>query len=210
MDLIDIENSKNEKASIRAMVDKYNENPVLKEVIATALDDFSSKAELGYLMADAQRDAAKADMALVNPGGVRLRYLAKGPITLMNVYQLDPFGNELIVTKLTGHEILDLMFAAFPIDDKLPVFPSGIKTKLKLDANGNLADVTLLTEDGTPLDMDETYTVAMNNYMTQVYKYKHSDPGQSLYIETADAIINYLKKAQELGSYRGESRIQVD
>jgi len=210
MELIDIENSKNEKTSIRAKVNEYNDNPSLKEVISTALDDFPSKAELGYLMADAQRDAAKADIALVNPGGVRLHYLAKGPITLMNVYQLDPFGNELIVTKLTGHEIHDLMLAAYPVDDNLPLYPSGIKTKLKLDANGNLEDVVLLTERDIPLDMDQTYTVAMNNYMTQIYKYKHSDPGQSLFIETADAIVTYLKKDQKVRSYRGENRIQIE
>lgn len=210
MELIDIENAKNEKASVRAMVDEYNNNPALEEVISTAMDDFSSKAELGYLMADAQRYAGGADIALVNPGGVRLQYLPKGPVTLMHVYQLDPFGNELILTTLTGHEIRDLMLAAFPVDDNLPLFPSGIKTSLKLDAEGNLADVFLLTEGNAPLDMDQSYTVAMNNYMTQVYKYEHSDPGQSLYIETADAIISYLKKDEEVRSYRGENRIHMD
>jgi 5'-nucleotidase len=210
MELIDIENSRNAKASIRAMVDEYNDDPVLEEVIATALDDFSSKAELGYLMADAQRYAAKADIALVNPGGVRLQYLAKGPITLMHVYQLDPFGNELILTELTGHEIRDLMLAAFPVDENLPLFPSGIKTRLELDADGKLRDVVLLSEGSIPLDMDKSYWVAMNNYMTQVYNYAHSDPGQSLYIETADAIISYLKKDEELRSYKGENRIQIN
>ena len=210
MELLDIKNAKNEKTSIRTMVDKFNDNPALKEVISTAIDDFSSNEELGYLMADAQRDAAQADIALVNPGGVRLDHLAKGPITMMNVYQLDPFGNELVLTKLTGHEIQALMFAAYPIDENLPVFPSGIKTILKLDASGNLADVAILTERGTPLDMNQTYTVAMNNYMTQVYKYKHSDPGQSLFIATADATITYLKKNQNVRSYRGEKRIQIN
>ena len=77
MELIDLRNSKNEKASIRAMVDNYNDNPVLNQVIATASDDFSSYEELGYLMADSQRGAAKADIALVNPGGVRIDHLAK-------------------------------------------------------------------------------------------------------------------------------------
>ncbi len=210
MELIDIRNSKNEKHSIREMVDRYNDNPVLKEVISTATDDFSSYQELGYLMADAQREAAGADIALVNPGGVRIDHLSKGPITIMNVYQLDPFGNELIVTKLTGNEIKSLMIAAFPLDDKAPVYPSGIKTKLKLDAEGNPEDVTLLTESGTPIDMDRIYTVAMNSYMTSVYKYEHRDPGQSLFIATADATIAYLKKVGNIRSYRGEKRIQID
>jgi len=209
MELIDIRNSKNEKASIRAMVDKYNDNPVLKEVIATATDDFSSDEELGYLMADAQREAAGADIALVNPGGVRINNLAKGPVTIMKIYQLDPFGNELVVTKLSGNEIRSLMMAAFTIDDKAPVYPSGIKTKLKLDAKGNPEEMTLLTENGSPIDMYRTYTVAMNSYMTVVYKYGHSDPGQSLFITTADATIAWLKKAGTVRSYRGEKRIQI-
>ncbi|HOB85740.1 MAG TPA: 5'-nucleotidase C-terminal domain-containing protein, partial [Bacteroidales bacterium] len=209
MELIDIRNSKKEKPLISTMVDKYNDNPVLKEVITTATDDFSSYEELGYLMADAQRDATGADIALVNPGGVRIDHLPKGPVTIMNVYQLDPFGNELVVTLLTGREIQSLMMAAFPLDDKAPVYPSGIRTKLKLDAKGNPEEITLLTENGGPIDMDRTYTVAMNSYMTLVYKYNHSDPGQSLFITTADATIAYLRKSGEIRSYRGEKRIQI-
>jgi 5'-nucleotidase len=209
MQLIDIRNSKGEKPAIRAMVDRYNDNPVLKEVIATAEDDFSSHEELGYMMADAQRDAAKADISLVNPGGVRLDRLAKGPITIMNVYQFDPFGNELIVTKLTGHEIRSLMLAAFPLDDKSPVYPSGIRTELTLNEKGDLADVILFDESGSQLAMDKTYSVAMNSYMTQVYRYSHTDPGQSLFISTADATIAYLRKIRNVRSYRGEKRIKA-
>jgi 5'-nucleotidase len=209
MKLVDIRNNRNEKASIRAMVDKYNDNPVLKQVIATAADDFSSYEELGYFMADAQREAAKADIALVNPGGVRIDNLPKGQISIMNIYQLDPFGNELVVTKLTGNEIHELMLAAFAVDDKQPLYPSGITTKLKIDSNGNIEDAALLTDSGALLDMNKTYTVAMNNYMTNVYKYGHSDPGQSLYITTADATIAYLKEKQNIRSYRGEKRIQI-
>jgi len=207
--LIDIRNSKNEKASVRAMVDKFNDNPTLNKVIATATDDFSSYEELGYLMADAQRDAAGADIALVNPGGVRIDRLPKGPVTVMNVFQLDPFGNELVVIRLTGEEIRALMFSAFAIDDHQPMCVSGITTKVKAGSDGNLTDVLLMTPDGTPLDMNKTYTVAMNNYMMQVYKYQHADPGQSLFITTAEATISYLKKIQNIRSYRGEKRVQV-
>ncbi len=210
MELIDIKNEKNEKPSIRAIVDTYNDNPTLKTVISTATDDFSSHEELGYLMADAQRDAAKADFALVNPGGVRIGHLAKGPITIMNVYELDPFGNELVVTKLTGNEIYSLMLEAYPMDNKRPLYPSGMKIMLQQDANDNLLDISLLSESGTPLDMNKTYIVAMNNYMTEVYKYKHSDPGQSLFITTADATINYLKNIKNVKSYREEKRVQIN
>lgn len=210
MQLIRIRKAGNESPAIRAMVDEYNDIPLLKEVIAWASDDFSSKEELGYLMADAQRDIAGADIALVNPGGVRIRSLEKGPVRAKDVYQLDPFGNELIVTRLTGKEIHSLMLAAYPMDDRQPVFSSGIFTVLKPGTGGELADVTLFTGDGTPLDMDKTYTVAMNSYMTQVYQYQHGNPGQSHYITTADALIDYLKKNQNIRSYRSEKRFRIE
>lgn len=209
MQLIDIRNSMMEKPAIRAMVDRYNDNPVLNEVIATAADDFSSYEELGYLMADAQRDAAGADIALMNPGGVRIDRLEKGPVTIKHVYQLDPFGNELVVTKLTGEEIFSLMRAAWPVDDKSPLYPSGIRTEIKLDAEGNPEEITILTEDGAPLEINRIYSVAMNSYMTQVYSYEHSDPGQSLFFTTAEALISHLKKQGDLRSYSDERRIQV-
>lgn len=209
MHLIDIRNSKNEKPAIRAMVDKYNDNPVLNEVIATALDDFSTYEELGYLMADAQREAAGADIALMNPGGVRIDRLDKGPVTIKNVYQLDPFGNELVVTKLTGAEIFSLMRAAWPVDDNSPLYPSGITTTVKIDAAGNPAEFIIMRLDDAPLDLSRIYTVAMNSYMTQVYKYERGDPGQSLFFTTADALITYLKKHTELRSYRGEKRVKI-
>jgi 5'-nucleotidase len=209
MHLIEIRNTKKEKPPIRAMVDKYNDNPVLNEVIATSADDFSSYEELGYLMADAQRDAAGADIALMNPGGVRMDRLDKGPVTIKNVYQLDPFGNELVVTKLTSGEIYSLIRAAWQVDGKSSLYPSGIRTELKIDADGNPEEINILTENGTPLEMNRIYSVAMNSYMTQVYRYQHSDPGQSLFITTADALISYLKKQNIVRSYRGEKRIQI-
>ena len=210
MELIDIRNVKSEKPSVRAMVDVFNDNPVLKEVISTAMDDFSSYEELGYLMADAQRDAANADIALVNPGAVRIDHLPKGPISIMNVYQLDPFGNDLTVTELTGTEIRNLMLAAFSVDEELPIYPSGMKTKLQIENGSSLKNVALFAENGSPLDMNKSYSVAMNDFMTQVYKYQHSNPGQSLFVETAEATIDYLKKVQNVRSYRGEKRVEID
>jgi 5'-nucleotidase len=209
MELIDIRNSKKENPAVRAIVDRYNDNPVLNQVIATATDDFSSYEELGYLMADAQRAAAGADIALMNPGGVRIDQLPKGPVTIKNVYQLDPFGNELVVTKLTGAEIHSLMHAAWPVDDRSPLYPSGITTGVKTDDTGNPAEFIITMPDGSPLDLSRVYTVAMNNYMTQVYKYDHADPGQSLFFTTADALIRYLKNEDYIRSYRGENRVRI-
>jgi 5'-nucleotidase len=206
-ELISITAKRDEKPSIRAMVDKYNDNPEMNTVIANATDDFSSYDELGYLMADALRSAGDIDISLVNPGGVRIDNLPKGNIRIVDVLRLDPFGNEIVFFKLTGHEIRNLMFAAFPIDDKSPLYVSGIRTIIKKDDNGNLSDVTLLDQNGSLLNLDKTYNVAMNSYMSAVYKYDHKDPGQSQFKTSADNMIEYLKKNKNIRSYRGENRI---
>lgn len=80
---------------------------------------------------------------------------------------------------------------------------------MKIDAEGNPEVFIILTEDGAPLELTRIYSVALNSYMTRVYKYGHSDPGQSLFITTADALISYLKKHSIVRSYRGEKRVQV-
>jgi hypothetical protein len=46
--------------------------------------------------------------------------------------------------------------------------------------------------------------------MTLVYKYSHADPGQSLFITTADATIGYLRKIKDIKSYKGEKRVTID
>jgi 5'-nucleotidase len=80
---------------------------------------------------------------------------------------------------------------------------------VKIDEKGNPEEFIILTEDSTPLELTRIYSVAMNSYMTQVYKYGHSDPGQSLFITTADALISFLKNHNTVRSYRGERRVQV-
>jgi 5'-nucleotidase len=99
------------------------------------------------------------------------------------------------------------MKAAFPVDDDAPLYPSGIKILIRTDASGKPVSFTLLDMDGNPVNLDRTYTVAMNSYMTQVYRYRHEDPGHSLYVRTADATIGYLRKTGTIRSYRGENRI---
>jgi len=210
MKLLDINKSGKEDPTIRTMVDKFNDNPGLKEIIATATGDFTSHEELGYLMADAQRSAANADMAFVNTGGVRISHLAKGPVSVMDIYKLDPFGNALVVTELTGHEIIALLSAAYKMDGRHLPYPSGVNITVNNDENGTLPKISLFTEDGKALDLNKTYSVAMNDYMTQVYKYKHADPGHSLFITTAEATVSYLKKIKKIKNYNGVSRIHFN
>lgn len=210
MKLLPVGNKGNERADIRAMVDAYNNNPALKEKIAVAQADFTSYDQVGYLMTDALRAEADTDIALINPGGVRVDHLPKGDISPMDVYRMDPFGNEMVLFKLTGHEIRSMMLNAFKRDENIPIYPSGLHSRYIFDADKNLKDVQLFTTDNQPLDMDKTYTVATNNYMAAVYQFEHKDPGTGLFKPTAESMIEYLRKLKTIPSYKDVKRIEIE
>ena len=156
MDLLTVGNKGNFSPEIQAMVDTYNNNPAMTKTVAIAEDDFSTKKELGYLMTDALRTATGKDIALINPGGVRSSFLPKGAVLTKNVYEMDPFGNEIVLFNLSGHEIRNLLLSAFLLDDDSPIIPSGITTRYIMTSDGKLKDVELFTADGKTFDMDKT------------------------------------------------------
>jgi 5'-nucleotidase len=65
----------------------------------------AGESVLGDLVADAQRAAVQADMALMNPGGLRAD-LAAGPITWGDVLTVHPFGNHVLALQMTGAQLL--------------------------------------------------------------------------------------------------------
>ncbi|NLC86191.1 MAG: bifunctional metallophosphatase/5'-nucleotidase [Bacteroidales bacterium] len=209
MQLLTVGDKGNENEIFRAMVDNYNDNPALKVRIAEALDDFNSYEELGYLMVDALRESAKTDIAIINPGGVRIDFLPKGDVNTRDIYELDPFGNEMVVFQLTGHELRNLMLNGFELDERLPIYPSGIKSKYFIAADGSLKNIELYTTENEPLNMDKTYSVSMNDYAASVYDYEHNDPGTGLFRPTAESLIDYLKELKTIPSYRGEKRVEI-
>ena len=209
MKLLTVGNKGSERADIRAMVDEYNKNPEMHVQIAEAQDDFESFEQVGYLMVDALRASSGTDISLLNPGGVRSNQLAKGAVTVLDVYSMDPFGNEMVLFNLSGKELKTLLTYAYKFDEYKPIFPSGIKTKYYLDSDGEVKYVEIFNTKGEPLDLDKTYIVSMNNYMATVYDYEHEDPGTGLFRPTAESMIDYLKELKYIPSYKYESRVEL-
>jgi 5'-nucleotidase len=95
--------------------------PRIARVIATAGAPITrtltaaGESALGDLVADAQRDAMHADVALMNPGGLRSD-LRPGPITWGDILTLHPFGNRLLKLRLTGAQLLQVLEQQWPAD----------------------------------------------------------------------------------------------
>jgi len=185
----------NEKVS--AMLKEYNSDPYFSTVVTTNLTPVDSYESLGCLMADAIRYTIGVDMAFQNPGGVRFDTLSIRPITIKDIFTLDPFDNEIIQYKLTGQEILDMMKSCF-ITDHGPIYCSGCSYSYKVDDNGEMTDIEVTLENGKPLDLKAKYNIVMNSYMSSTFDYEHKDPGKSTFRTSNELMLEYLGQHPEI------------
>jgi len=190
------------------MVDGFNNNEALTRVLTQVLNDFTNKEELGCLMTDAIRIETGADIAIQNPGGVRIRTFPTGQMTVRDVYQLDPFNNEIIEFQLTGEELLLLIEAAYIVENRDAPIVSGISYTMELDRQRNVKKIEVTTDDGARLNLQRTYKVVMNSYLASVTQYKKTDHGKNLHVRTSEQTIAYLEKQPAI-DYKGVKRISI-
>ena len=195
-------------AEVQAMVDEYNNNDALLRVLTEVLNDFANKEELGCMMTDAIRIETSADIAIQNPGGVRIRTFPKGAMTVRDVYQLDPFNNEIMEFQLTGEEVLRLIEAAYIVENRDAPIVSGIRYTMELDRQRNVKKVDVTMENGARLNLQRTYKVVMNSYLGSVAQYEKADAGKSLHIRTTEQTVEYLEK-QPAVDYKGVKRVTI-
>lgn len=209
MKLLTVDSNGNERADIRVLVDRFNDNPVLNEPLATLEGDFTNAYQLGCLMADAMRESSGSDFSLINIGGVRTSELSKGSITVKDVYRMDPFGNETVLFDLTGKEINALVAAAWVLDKGKPLIPSGIHITYILNDDGTLKEIKLKTSDNQPIDDIKIYKMALSSYLSSVYEFPYHSQGRSLHNETAVSMIQYLRSIGSVKDYSQENRVEV-
>ena len=189
----------------------YNDNPTLRRVLAIADTPFEVREELGCMMCDAYMAETHADIAVQNPGGVRIDSHPAGDITVSDVYEMDPFDNHTVVLTLTGNELLRMMltychdsFHSFP-------FVGGMQCEVTLDKKSpnknKIKSVKLLTPDGKKLDMKKKYRVVTNSYIPATSEIPEGSE-HVLNIQTTDVIMRYLEK-QKTVDYHGVRRLHV-
>jgi len=197
MQLLPIKSFPKRNEKVQAMVDKYNNNTYFRTVVTTNLTPVNSYESLGCLMTDAIRYTTGSDMGFQNPGGVRFDTLSARPVTLKDIFALDPFDNEIIHFTLSGQEIIDLMKSCF-VTDGGPIYCSGCSYNYKVDDNGEMTDIEVTLENGKPLDLNAKYSVVMNSYMTSVFDYPHEDDGTSTFHGSNDLMLEYLAQHPEI------------
>lgn len=140
--------------------------PQLDERIAEAAELIprgNGEHPMGRLIADAQRAATGAQIAIMNSGGVRAP-IEPGPITWGDLYQVHPFGNMLVVLELRGSDVRAALEHAVR-GDWIQAQVSGIRAEYDQSRPVGSRIVSLQLADGTPLRDDAVYRVAVNDFL---------------------------------------------
>lgn len=114
---------------------------------------------LGVLIATAMKNKAKADLAIMNAGGVRDSIKA-GDITYKDVLKVQPFSNTLVYVELTGKEVLDYLNAAAKMSPGSGAFAQFAGVRMTI-SGGVASDVQI---GGAALNPQKTYRMALNNF----------------------------------------------
>jgi len=194
-----------EDREIRQLIDACNDNPAFKEVVGKATMPLAGVEELGSLMTDAVTHQMKVDFAFQNKGGIRISAIPAGDITLRDVYKLDPFGNHLVIYSMTPDEIRSLICYGYTHEKGIDLQVSGMTYRIIGDGTGSCSRVEMFDPSGKPLDPKQEYSVAINDYMANTYRFDHKDPGTVSTLTTSEVLIRYLRTVGSV-NYSGVTR----
>ncbi len=135
------------------------------QVIGTLKGDWlrndNEESGIGDFLADAQREAAHADVGFMNNAGIR-KNLSAGPITKRDIFEILPFRNILTTFQLSGAEVKTIVLNY--IEKHLRIQTSGIRCEWKRGADGKV-EIVKLEINGKPFDENATYTAAASDYL---------------------------------------------
>ncbi len=164
---------------------------------------------LGNLIADAQRAAAHADVAVMNNGGIRAN-LDAGPVTYGSLFEVSPFSNLLVRITVTGDE-LRAYFERVVGGRAVSTHVSG--AELAYDASRPRGSrIVGITVGGMPLDPARRYTLAMSDFMATGGDGQGIPGAESksehLGIVDLDALVDYVRTMPG-GIIRADTTVRI-
>ena len=119
------------------------------------------QTNLGHFIAEAQRQRAKADVGIMNSGGVR-DSIQPGDVTYKDILKVHPFGNIVSYAELSGQELLDYLnvVALKEVDSGAYAQYAGISMVVDRQ-NKRVENVKI---QGKPLDLKKTYRLSVPSY----------------------------------------------
>ncbi len=160
--------------SIEQFIQPYKENidrEMNQQLSYSAYDltkrDGELNTAIGNMMADAvmemsnpvfnKRTGNNIDIVLLNHGGIRSS-ISRGPVTMRTAYQVMPFENAVVIAKLKGEHVRQMVHYLIDAGTAHPV--AGIE--LEIGENNSIKKVLI---QGEPLQDQKEYYVATNDYL---------------------------------------------
>lgn len=144
---------------------------------ANGSENRGGESTIGNFVADVQKWSTGADIALMNPGGIRanLTYASSnandpnGNVTYREAATVQPFANTLVTLSLTGEQLKGVLEEQWqPAGSARPFLKLGVSEGLVYTydpAAPQGSRITSITLDGTPIDPTANYTVAANSFL---------------------------------------------
>ena len=143
------------------------------------------ETNLGDFLADTYREEFDTDIAVINGGSIRANIPA-GDITYMQVITVFPWNTTVSVVELTGQTVMEMLeMGAHLYPDECggyiqvsglsytidPSIPSSVNVNsdgefVSVDGEYRVKDVMV---GGEPIDLEKTYTMAINTYYSSEY-----------------------------------------
>lgn len=194
----------------------------LKEVVGFADADLEAERTIiraqetnfGDLCADALLHMTKADIAIVNGGGIR-HSIKKGPITKGDVIAAIPFADAVITKEVTGKQLMEILeFALRGLPNENGGFPQVGGLHLIVDAAKPAGDriVAISQSNGTPISLQKTYVLAVTDFLSQGgdgYPVLASLPAIKLWMGPDAALIEFLREKGTSG-YTGLAKPRLE
>ena len=122
---------------------------------------------LANLITDSMRHASGADAAFINGGSIRAS-IPVGDITMGHVLATMPYSNLIVSMELSGAviwEALEHGVSLYPEPEGIFLQVSGLYVTFDPDEAVGVRIKSVTLPDGSALDMDKTYTVAMLEFL---------------------------------------------
>ena len=208
--------------ALQAFIEPYKNNidREMNQVLAYIPYDITkSDGELntaiGNMMADAlmelsnpvfkSRTGNSIDIVLLNFGGIRSS-ISKGDVTTRTAFQVMPFENEVVVAKLKGEHVREMIHYLIDSGSAHPV--AGLE--LILEEDNSIKRVLI---QGEPLQDDTSYYVATNDYLLQggdnMVFFSKAEEVTEIDYKIRNLLIDYFTKNDTIAPVRDQRFIRV-
>ena len=191
-------------ANTLAIYNRYEAElqPILGRVLGKTTaeldhDRYAGPSLLGEWTCEVMREKVGVQIAMTNGGGLRTNIPA-GEITAGKLYEVMPFDNTLYTMKLSGADVKANIEHGIMNEDIGWVQIAGVRVTYDPKAEAGKRITSMVLEDGTPVEMDEYYTVVTNDFMAtggDKYNFKNAKDTIDTFIPVRDAMMDAVEKA---------------